>query len=294
MSQSPRRAPSAVGLSAYGPRRTSRRDESRKPRPKIPRDGRDIGSFSARQKSVREPESPAVVDHPRLRHLGERSPERRRAPAAGRRGSEASDRRPPRRRAREFATSGGHAHHRTRGTVVQPSGRRICVRGRGTRPGGGRPPAYQHCQSHLCTDVTRKRHPVGLPNFGPPYLGNGERWTLGHNGQPIQSLRPSIECRRRIGAVTSSSGPNRFRSIFKPQYLGNGERWRVGVNGERIGNPGRPFERSPRISSVTSHKGRNRILSFYEIGLSLVMGRSSDRYNSETERDGRFVSTESL
>ena len=109
-----------------------------------------------------------------------------------------------------------------------------------------------------------------------------------------ESRCSSVECRSRIGSVTSPSGRNLLRSNFEARYLGNGKRWTNGLNGERIGNRHRPFERSPPISSVTSYKGRMGIRSFYEIGQSLVMGRSSGRRISETVRDGRFVSTENL
>ena len=131
-------------------------------------------------------------------------------------------------------------------------------------------------------------------DFRPPYLENDARWKFRFNGQPIGSRRAFIECRSRIGPVTSPFGRNRFRSNFEARYLGNGKRWTNGLNGERIGNRHRPFERSPPISSVTSYKGRISIRSFYEIGQSLIMGRSSGRRISETSRDGRFVSTENL
>ena len=130
--------------------------------------------------------------------------------------------------------------------------------------------------------------------FRPPYLENDARWKFRFNGQPRGSRWSSIECRSQIPRVTSSSGRNCFRSNFQPPYLGNGKRWTIGLNGERIGNRHRPFERSPQISCVTSYKGRMGIRSFYEIGQSLVMGRSSGRGMSVTTRDGRFVSTENL
>ena len=160
-------------------------------------------------------------------------------------------------------------------------------------------PAYRMAKSDFSCDVILgwKPHPVILRDwpifhngtiFGSQYLANGARWTFRYKGPPIGSPRPSVECRHWVPHATPSWGRNHFRSNFKPLYLTNGQRWTIGLNGGLIGNRPRPIEWQSQIFPVTSSWGRNHFRSFYEIGLSLIMGRSFSRRISETVPDGRF------
>jgi hypothetical protein len=94
--------------------------------------------------------------------------------------------------------------------------------------------------------------------------------------------------------VTSYKGRNHFRSFFKPPHLRKGKRRRIRLNGGRVGNRGRTIEWQSWILFVTAYKGQIDIRSFYEVGQSLTIGRSSDRCIYATVRDGRYVSTENL
>jgi hypothetical protein len=49
-----------------------------------------------------------------------------------------------------------------------------------------------------------------------------------------------------------------------------------------------------KIKAARVSDSKIDIRSFYEIGQSLMMGRSSESWISATVRDGRFVSTKSL
>jgi hypothetical protein len=89
-------------------------------------------------------------------------------------------------------------------------------------------------------------------------------WTFRFNGEPIESRQPSIECRRRIGLATSSSGRKHFRSCFKTRYRENGERFTISVKGTRKGNRPRATEWQSRIRSMTSYMGRNRFRSTFK------------------------------